>query len=214
MRLLQSTQNLPLKIIKQNMQSAKSVSDFKRWQIIYSICAYNVDATYLADITGYSKANVYAVVQSFNKNKTANISVKQKGGRRRSLMSVEEEKALMKSFEDKALKGQILSAKDIKKTIEQTLNKTVSDDFVWDLFKRNGWTKQLKVPQNIILWFLPPYSPELNPVELMWRELRVKYFNNRTFQSMKELEDQLEYALIDFVKDKEAIKKLTKINYL
>ncbi len=79
-----------------------------------------------------------------------------------------------------------------------------------------GWhtTKQLEVPNNIILWFLPPYSPELNPVELIWRELRSKYFNNRTFKSMNEVEDHLEYALINFAKNKESIKKITKVNYL
>ena len=35
-----------------------------------------------------------------------------------------------------------------------------------------GWhtTNQLKISDNIIVWFLPPYSPELNPAELIWRE--------------------------------------------
>jgi hypothetical protein len=79
-----------------------------------------------------------------------------------------------------------------------------------------GWhtTKQLEIPKNIILWFLPPYSPELNPVELIWRELRAKYFNNKTFNSLGDVDNHLEYALNDFAKDLEAIKKLTKINYL
>jgi len=79
-----------------------------------------------------------------------------------------------------------------------------------------GWhtSKQLEVPKNIILWFLPPYSPELNPVELIWRELRAKHFNNKTFNSLCDVDDHLEYALNDFAKDKESIKKLTKINYL
>ena len=75
-------------------------------------------------------------------------------------------------------------------------------------------TKQLQIPENITIWFLPPYSPELNPVELIWRELRAKYFNNRTFKSLMQVDDQLEIALKEFTKDKEAIKKLTKINYL
>lgn len=34
--------------------------------------------------------------------------------------------------------------------------------------------KSLVMPQNISLIFLPPYSPELNPAEKMWR-----YFNDR-----------------------------------
>jgi hypothetical protein len=75
-----------------------------------------------------------------------------------------------------------------------------------------GWhtTKQLKIPRNIIVWYLPPYSPELNPVELIWRELRAKYFNNKTFQSMNELDDALEFAINDFTKDKMKLKKLTE----
>ena len=79
-----------------------------------------------------------------------------------------------------------------------------------------GWhtTKQLQIPKNIIVWFLPPYSPELNPVELIWRELRVKYFNNKTFNSMNDVEDHLQFALKDFAKDKKSIKQLTKVNYL
>lgn len=96
------------------------------------------------------------------------------------------------------------------------LSEQQKDERIIVCLDKAGWhtTKQLKIPNNIILWFLPPYSPELNPVELIWRELRAKYFNNRTFKSMDELEDYLEYALIDFAKDKEYIKRLTKINYL
>lgn len=32
----------------------------------------------------------------------------------------------------------------------------------------------LKVPENVILLFLPPYSPELNPVERLWQDLKQK----------------------------------------
>jgi transposase len=79
-----------------------------------------------------------------------------------------------------------------------------------------GWhtTNQLKIPDNIIVWFLPPYSPELNPAELIWRELRAKYFNNKTFNSMNDVEDHLEFALKDFALAKESVKRLTKNNYL
>jgi len=34
-----------------------------------------------------------------------------------------------------------------------------------------GWhkAKDLKLPNTIELLFLPPYSPELNPVEKLWQ---------------------------------------------
>lgn len=46
-----------------------------------------------------------------------------------------------------------------------------------------GWhvAKALKVPENITLLHLPPYSPELNPVERLWLYLRHHYLSNRVF---------------------------------
>lgn len=98
----------------------------------------------------------------------------------------------------------------------KVLSEQKQDERIILCMDKAGWhtTKQLEIPNNIVLWFLPPYSPELNPVELIWRELRAKYFNNKTFNSMSDVEDLLEFALVDFAKNKEAIKKLTKINYL
>jgi len=37
--------------------------------------------------------------------------------------------------------------------------------------------EHLQVPKNMALVRLPPYSPELNPVEHLWDELREKEFN-------------------------------------
>ena len=147
MRTLTITHEVPIEELKSRMKTAKTPSDYKRWQIIHLISCYSVDAEYLADITGYSKANIYSIVQQFN-NCLGDISIKAKGGRRRELMTLDEEKDLMKGLEDKALKGQILSYKDIKKIIETKLNKEVSDDFLWDLFRRNGWTKHSPRPQH------------------------------------------------------------------
>ena len=60
-------------------------------------------------------------------------------------------------------------------------------------------TSQLNIPQNMIIWFLPLYSPELNPVKLIWRELRTKYLNNRTLDSIKEVEDYLCFAIQGYI---------------
>jgi transposase len=61
---------------------------------------------------------------------------------------VEQERELMKSLESKALKGDILSGKDVRKIVEQKTSKPVSDDYIWDLFKRNGWTKHSPRPHH------------------------------------------------------------------
>jgi transposase len=60
-----------------------------------------------------------------------------------------------------------------------------------------GWHQSgsLKLPDNLRLLPLPPYSPELNPVEHLWDELREKAFHNRVFDSIDALEDHLEVNL-------------------
>ena len=50
-------------------------------------------------------------------------------------------------------------------------------------------------PENIRLHPLPPYSPELNPVENIWEELREKGFDNKVFSSLDALEEQLLHSL-------------------
>jgi transposase len=40
-----------------------------------------------------------------------------------------------------------------------------------------AWHKaeEINMPDNMISWFLPPYSPELNPVEILWKHIRANY---------------------------------------
>ena len=53
----------------------------------------------------------------------------------------------------------------------------------------------LKAPDNMRLLPLPPYSPELNPVENIWEALREKNFHNKVFADLDALEAQLLYGL-------------------
>jgi transposase len=50
--------------------------------------------------------------------------------------------------------------------------------------------KKLIVPENIILIFLPPYSPELNPAEKIWAKFK-RDFSNRLFKSLNDLDSYI-----------------------
>ena len=53
-----------------------------------------------------------------------------------------------------------------------------------------GWHKpgdKLKVPANISLLPLPPYSPELNPAENIWQYLRQNQLANRIFENYDDI---------------------------
>jgi transposase len=46
---------------------------------------------------------------------------------------------------------------------------------------RAGWhrSKKLVVPQNVVLFPLPAYSPELNPIERIWLHLKERFLSHR-----------------------------------
>lgn len=52
-----------------------------------------------------------------------------------------------------------------------------------------GWhlARDLQVPENITLLSLPPYSPELNPVERLWAFLKTHYLSNRVYEDYHHL---------------------------
>lgn len=56
-----------------------------------------------------------------------------------------------------------------------------------------GWhvAKDLKVPANIALLHLPPYSPELNGAERIWGYLRSHFLSNRVYKDYNELFEAL-----------------------
>ncbi len=56
-----------------------------------------------------------------------------------------------------------------------------------------GWHKtggRLRVPENISLLRLPPYSPELNPVENIWEYLRANKLSNSVFDTYDTIVDR------------------------
>jgi hypothetical protein len=56
---------------------------------------------------------------------------------------------------------------------------------------------------------LPPYSPELNPQEHVWDELREKEFPNRVYADMVSVRAQLEAGLPKLAADRKGLRSLT-----
>ncbi len=56
---------------------------------------------------------------------------------------------------------------------------------------------------------LPPRSPELNPAEYIWEELREKNFANKACRDLDEVEDNLCRGLNDLAKDPEKLRSMT-----
>jgi transposase len=66
---------------------------------------------------------------------------------------------------------------------EQFAAEVSSDIHVVMVWDQAGFhtSKNLKIPANVTIVPLPPYSPELNPVENLWHYLRSHYWSNRIY---------------------------------
>ena len=67
----------------------------------------------------------------------------------------------------------------------------------------------LQVPRNMALVRLPPYAPELNPVEHLWDEIREKDFANRVYDSLGTVIAQALDALKRLEQTPAALQSLT-----
>lgn len=67
--------------------------------------------------------------------------------------------------------------------------------------------KQLLIPKNIGLVFLPPYSPELNPAEKIWALLK-KPLTNKSFKSLEALRVNLDLLIKEIISN-ERVKTIT-----
>jgi transposase len=149
MRSLQLTNHLNNKEVQNNLQDSRGSTSHCRWQIIYLIQIGNVhSAELLAPLVNLSIHSIYKIVENYNRHGAEALIYKPKGGRRRAFLSLEEETAVFISLETLASKGQIKTANDIRKVVEQKIGKPVSDDYLWDLLHRNGWKKKMPRPHH------------------------------------------------------------------
>ncbi|MCG5060413.1 MAG: IS630 family transposase [Limnoraphis sp. WC205] len=70
---------------------------------------------------------------------------------------------------------------------------------------------KLKIPDNILLIFQPPYSPELNPIERVWHYLK-QHLRWEIYQDLEQLKDQVRSVIEGFYP--EIIASLTGWDYI
>jgi transposase len=72
----------------------------------------------------------------------------------------------------------------------------------------------LVVPDNVTLLYLPPYSPELNPKENLWDEIREKIFKNYALKSMDAVRAKLRRAILYMERNPKLIRSITSFPYI
>lgn len=73
------------------------------------------------------------------------------------------------------------------------LSRTFPNDYILMPCDQAGWHKSqgLKLPENIELIHIPPRTPEMNPQEQIWKEVRKHGFKNTCFKTLNNVIDKL-----------------------
>ena len=73
-------------------------------------------------------------------------------------------------------------------------------------------SKGLKIPENIEIIHIPPYTPEMNPIEQIWKQIRAMGFKNECFNSLKDVEERLGQTIRSLTH--EMVKSITHRDWL
>lgn len=131
--------------------SCSNIHQRSYWQILLSVSFNpNKKAEEYASFLGVTKSKIYKVVELYNKEGSGFTENIKWGGRRSatSHMSFEDEEKMMNELKIQANEGKVTVAKHIRKVVEAKVGKSVSDDYIWDLFKRHNWKKKMPRPEH------------------------------------------------------------------
>ncbi|HGR9154843.1 TPA: transposase, partial [Streptococcus pneumoniae] len=90
----------------------------------------------------------------------------------------------------------------------EELSQAYPDDYLLLVMDHAIWHKSsiLKIPTNIGFTFIPPYTPEMNPIEQVWKEIRKRGFKNKAFRTLEDVMNQLQDVIQGL--EKEVIKSI------
>ena len=92
----------------------------------------------------------------------------------------------------------------------EEVSKQYPDDLILLCCDGAAWHKsnKLHIPENIELFYIPPYTPEMNPIEQIWKELRITGFRNEVFATLEKVVDRLCDTICTLTSD--TIKSITR----
>jgi transposase len=83
----------------------------------------------------------------------------------------------------------------------------IVDNASWHKRKSLNW-------QGWEVMYLPPYSPDLNPIERLWLVMKATWFNNHVCRTLDQLIDRLDQAILDVINNPQQTSNTTAIGKL
>ena len=113
----------------------------QRWLIIYNALVDPREAKEIAKDTGVSVATVHHLIPRYNALGVAAVETPGKGGRQSAYLTWEEEQQLLAPFFERAERGEVTTAHQIKQAFEEKVGHEVDESTISRLLKRHKWRK-------------------------------------------------------------------------
>jgi len=96
----------------------------------------------------------------------------------------------------------------------QKLSEEYPHDYILLVLDGASWHRAhwLNIPDNIRLFYLPPATPEMNPIEQIWAWIRLHGFRNEIFGSLDMVIDRLCRTICSLTHD--TIKSITARDWI
>ena len=94
--------------------------------------------------------------------------------------------------------------------------KEYPSDYILMFLDGAGWhkAKDLRIPSRMALEFVPPHSPECNPAEHLWEDIRENHFGNDAMESMEQVDARLTAGFKDLHANAAKVKSMTCFSWM
>ena len=130
------------------MRGAASVEEFQRYQSIHLRVSGGLDVAAIAAATGLAQSTIHNLHSRVRREGLDAACTKGRGGRYRSYLSMEEEKALLAKMEPQAKRGGMIEVSKMHCAMEKEVGGPVAKNTVYQLLHRHGWRKIAPRPKH------------------------------------------------------------------
>lgn len=130
----------------------KKTKDWRTQQKLLVILNALVDPGHAEEIalhTGVATQTVYNWISTYNRFGFDSLIGPGRGGRRKAMMSKEEEEAFLVPFFQRAETGRLATVGEIREAMEKRVGHSIHETSVYRFLKRNGWRKVKPRPFHV-----------------------------------------------------------------
>lgn len=145
-RVTRALPHLSEEEVGQRLRLTAGTPEHFRWLVIWNALIDPRTAQEIAKHTNCATNTVHDLVSKYNRFGPGVLESPKEVKRRRCYLSKEQEIIFLSPFLEKAQKGQIATAAEIRGALEELLEHPVHHSTIYRLLERNGWRKVMPRP--------------------------------------------------------------------